>query len=96
MVPHSERLVPEMTQSERFESRAQVPAYDRDCPKILIEHGDQSAVAGALRLVAGSFVDLRCLIEIAAGLVNNSDDVQSLRTIATSARAANSASRVLA
>ncbi len=79
MIAHSQRLVPEMAKPERFEGAAQIAAYYRDRSKVLIEHCDQSSIAGALCLVAGGLIDLRSLIEIATGLVDDPHHVQSLR-----------------
>ena len=79
MIAQAERLVSEVTEAERFERSAQVAADHCDGAEILIDHGDEGAVARDLRLGARRRVNRRSLIQVAAYLVYDAHNIESLR-----------------
>src|SRR2546423_8330871 len=78
VVPHSEGLITEMTQAKRLERGTEITADNCDGAQVLIDHGDESTIAGQLRLRAGCLIDRGSLIEIPADLIDDTDDVERL------------------
>ena len=78
MIAHAESLVSEVAQSKCLECAAKIAADHCHRAQILIDHGDESAVAGELRLAARRRIDRGSLIKLTPHLIDDADDVERL------------------